>query len=162
MRRVAIWSLALTAIAGLMISSNVHAQNKGRQENYQKALQQKLDSKVAEMMEGYGEKIRKADRWSCEVRLNDSADYAGKIDAELSITMPIDEFMEFASVAFLEAVAVPHNFPTGKIYIRETTTRKVGSLDFRAADPMAGKYLTGRPKAVENAIAEMNDAIKWH
>ena len=107
MRRVAIWSLALTAIAGLMISSNVHAQNKGRQENYQKALQQKLDSKVAEMMEGYGEKIRKADRWSCEVRLNDSADYAGKIDAELSITMPIDEFMEFASVAFLEAVAVP-------------------------------------------------------
>lgn len=162
MRRVAIWSLALTAIAGLMISSNVHAQNKGRQENYQKALQQKLDSKVAEMMEGYGEKIRKADRWSCEVRLNDSADYAGKIDAELSITMPIDEFMEFAPVAFLEAVAVPHNFPTGKIYIRETTTRKVGSLDFRAADPMAGKYLTGRPKAVENAIAEMNDAIKWH
>lgn len=162
MRRVAIWSLALTAIAGLMISSNVHAQNKGRQENYQKALQQKLDSKVAEMMESYGEKIRKADLWSCEVRLNDSADYAGKIDAELSITMPIDEFMEFAPIAFLEAVAVPHNFPTGKIYIRETTTRKVGSLDFRAADPMAGKYLTGRPKAVENAIAEMNAAIKWH
>ena len=74
----------------------------------------------------------------------------------------IDEFMEFAPIAFLEAVAVPHNFPTGKIYIRETTTRKVGSLDFRAADPMAGKYLTGRPKAVENAIAEMNSAIKWH
>ncbi len=94
--------------------------------------------------------------------MHDSADYAGKIDAELSITMPIDEFMEFAPIAFLEAVAVPHNFPTGKIYIRETTTRKVGSLDFRAADPMAGKYLTGRPKAVENAIAEMNDAIKWH
>ena len=162
MRRVAIWSLALTAIVGLMAGTNAHAQNKGRQENYQKALQQKLDVKVGEMMEAYGEKIGKADRWACEVRMQESADYPGKVDVELSITMPIDEFMEFAPIVFLEAVAVPHNFPTGKIYIRETTTRKVGSLDFRAADPMAGRYLTGRPKAVENAIADMNKAIKWH
>jgi len=162
MRRVAIWSLALTAIAGLLISSNVHAQNKGRQENYQKALQKNLDAKVGGMVEAYGEKIARADRWTVEVRMQDSADYPGKVDVEIAVKMPSDEFEEFAPIAFLEAVAVPHNYPTGKIYIRETTTRKVGSLDFRAADPMAGKYLTGRPKAVENAIAEMNGAIKWH
>ena len=61
-----------------------------------------------------------------------------------------------------QAVAVPHNFPTGQIYIRETTSRKVGSLDFRAADPIGGPYRTGRPRGIERSIAEMTDAIKWH
>lgn len=152
----------MTAIAGVMISSNVYAQNQARQENYQKALQQKLEAKVAEMMESYGEKIPRADRWTVEVRMQESADYPGKVDAEISVKMPIDEFKEFAPIALLEAVAVPHNFPTGTIFIRETTTRRVGSVDYRAADPLAGKYLTGRPKAVESAIAEMNNTFKWH
>jgi len=178
MRRVAIWSLALVAIGALVMSSNAHAQNQARQENYQKALQEKLEAKVEEMMEAkvkemteakaeemreaYGEKIPRAERWTCEVRMQESADYPGKVDAEISVKMPIDEFKEFAPIALLEAVAVPHSFPTGKIYIRETTTRRVGSIDYRAADPLAGKYLTGRPDAVEDAIAEMNRAMTWH
>lgn len=162
MRRVTIWSLALALIAGLAFFSNAYAQNRARQEAYQKALQQKLDAKTADMMEAYGEQIPRADRWTCEVRMQESADYPGKVDAEISVKMPIDEFKEFAPIALLEAVAVPHNFPTGKIYIRETTTRRVGSIDYRAADPLAGKYLTGRPKAVEDAIAEMNKIMTWH
>ena len=162
MRRVTTWSLALALIAGLVFSSNVYAQNQARQEAYQKALQQKLEAKAAEMMAAYGETIPRADRWTCEVRMQESADYPGKVDAEISVKMPIDEFKEFAPIALLEAVAVPHSFPTGKIYIRETTTRRVGSIDYRAADPLAGKYLTGRPDAVEDAIAEMNKAMTWH
>jgi len=186
MRRVAIWSLALVAIGASVMSSNAHAQNQARQENYQKALQEKLeakveemtdakleemtgakveemtDAKLEEMREAYGEKIPRAERWTCEVRMQESADYPGKVDAEISVKMPIDEFKEFAPIALLEAVAVPHSFPTGKIYIRETTTRRVGSIDYRAADPLAGKYLTGRPDAVEDAIAEMNRAMTWH
>ena len=162
MRRVAIWSLALVAIGALVVSSNAQAQNQARQENYQKALQEKLDAKLGEMMEAYGEKIPKAERWTCEVRMQESADYPGKVDSEISVKMPIDDFKAFAPIALLEAVAVPHNFPTGTIYIRETTTRRVGSIDYRAADPLSGKYLTGRPNAVEDAIAEMNKAMTWH
>lgn len=48
------------------------------------------------------------------------------------------------------------------LHIRETTTRRVGSIDYRAADPLADKYLTGRPNAVEDAIAEMNKGMTWH
>ena len=162
MKEVTIWSLAVAVTAGSIMASPARAQNRARQENYQKALQQKLDAKIGEMMEAYGETIPRAERWTCEVRMQESADYPGKIDSEIAVKMPPDEFLEFAPVAFLEAVAVPHNFPTGKIYIRETTTRRVGSVDYRAADPLAGKYLTGRPKAVESAIAEMNDTFKWH
>jgi len=162
MRRAAIWSLAITAIAVSMISSNAYAQRKGRQENYQKALQQKLEAKVEEMMAAYGEKIPRAERWTCEVRMQDSSDYPGKVDAEIAVKMPINDFKEFAPIALLEAVAVPHNFPTGTIFIRESTTRRVGSVDYRAADPLAGKYLTGRPKAVQTAISEMNNTMKWH
>ena len=44
MKRVMNWSLALAAIAGLMVAANAHAQRKGRQEDYQKKLQSKLDS----------------------------------------------------------------------------------------------------------------------
>jgi len=158
MRRVAIWSAAFMVIA----AANAHAQNQGRQEDYQKALQQKLTSKVDTMMAANTEKIRRADRWNCEVRMQDSADYPGKVDTEISVTMPIDQFKEFAPVAVLEAVAVPHNFPTGKIYVRETTTRRVGSIDFRAAEPIGNKYRTGKEKAIEDAIAEMSNAITWH
>jgi hypothetical protein len=162
MSRPAISSLALAAISGWVLSSDAHAQNHARQESYQKVLQEKLDAKLGEMMEVYGEKISKAERWTCEVRMQESADYAGKVDSEISVTMPIDEFKEFAPIALLEAVAVPHNFPTGTIFIRETTTRRVASIDYRAADPLSGKYLTGRPKAVEDAIAEMTQAMTWH
>ena len=125
-------------------------------------VEEMTEAKAEEMREAYGEKIPRAERWTCEVRMQESADYPGKVDAEISVKMPIDEFKEFAPIALLEAVAVPHSFPTGKIYIRETTTRRVGSIDYRAADPLAGKYLTGRPDAVEDAIAEMNRAMTWH
>jgi hypothetical protein len=125
-------------------------------------VEEMTEAKAEEMREAYGEKIPRAERWTCEVRMQESADYPGKVDSEISVKMPIDEFKAFAPIALLEAVAVPHNFPTGKIYIRETTTRRVGSIDYRAADPLAGKYLTGRPDAVEDAIAEMNKAMTWH
>ena len=169
MRRVLNLSLALAAIAGLMMTANAHAQRKGRQEDYQKKLQAKLDSMLGENMTAYaaqlseeGGKLKKKDRWKCEVRMTDSADYKDKADAEISLTMPMDEFKEFAPVAVLEAVAVPHNFPAGKIYVRETGSRRVGSIDFRAADPIGNKYRTGKPKQMEKAIAEMNTALKWH
>jgi hypothetical protein len=146
-----------------MIATNAGAQQmKGRQKGYQKALQEKLDSQLQEMMDSSEEKVRKQDRWTCEVRLNDSADYKGKVDTEISLTMPFKEFKEYAPIAVLEAVAVPHNFPTGKIYVRETQSRKVASIDYRAADPIGNKYRTGKPKAVEKAIAQMSDEIKWH
>ncbi|MEE9264609.1 MAG: hypothetical protein V3V11_09155 [Vicinamibacteria bacterium] len=169
MRRVVNWSLALAAIAGLMVAADAHAQRKGRQEDYQKKLQAKLDSMLGERMTAYatqlseaGGKLKKKDRWKCEVRMTDSADYKDKADAEISLTMPTDEFKEFAPIAVLEAVAVPHNFPAGKIYVRETGSRRVGSIDYRAADPIGNKYRTGEPKAMEKAIAEMEGALKWH
>ena len=169
MRRVVNWSLALAAIAVLMVAADAHAQRKGRQKDYQKKLQAKLDSMLGERMAAYGEKLaaeggklKKKDRWTCEVRMTDSADYKDKADAELSLTMPSDEFKEFAPIAVLEAVAVPHNFPAGKIYVRETGSRLVASIDYRAADPIGNKYRTGKPKAMEKAIAEMKGAVKWH
>jgi len=169
MRRVVNWSLALTAIAGLMVAADAHAQRKGRQEDYQKKLQAKLDTMLGERMTAYatqlseaGGKLKKKDRWKCEVRMTDSADYKDKADAEISLTMPTDEFKAFAPIAVLEAVAVPHNFPAGKIYVRETGSRRVGSIDYRAADPIGNKYRTGKSKAMEQAIAEMEGALKWH
>ena len=162
MRRVANWSLALAAIAGLMIATNAGAQRKGRQEGYQRTLQGNLESQLQEMMASSGEKIRKQDRWKVEVRLNDSADYKGKVDTELSLTMPVNEFREFVPMAVLEAVAVPHNFPTGKIYARETQSRKVASIDYRAAEPIGNKYRSGKPKAMEKALARMREEIRWH
>ena len=169
MKQIVNWSLALAAIAGLMVAGNAHAQRQGRQEDYQKKLQAKLDSMLGESMTAYsaqlseeGEKLKKKDRWKCEVRMTDSADYKDKADAEISLTMPTDEFKEFAPIAVLEAVAVPHNFPAGKIYVRETGSRRVGSIDYRAADPIGNKYRTGKPKAIEQAIAEMEGALKWH
>ena len=169
MRRVVKLSLALAAVAGLIVTANAHAQRKGRQEDYQKKLQAKLDSMLGERMTSYaaqlseeGGKLKKKDRWKCEVRMTDSADYKDKADAEISLTMPTDEFKEFAPIAVLEAVAVPHNFPAGKIYVRETESRRVGSIDYRAADPIGNKYRTGKPEAMEKAIAEMTGALKWH
>lgn len=166
MTQVKNWWLVVGVVTGLMVAASAQAQRTGRAEDYQKKLQSALDAKVqdwmAEYSEASGEKIKKADRWKCEVRLNESADYKDKWDVEVSMTMPSKEFKEYAAIAALEAVAVPHNFPAAVLFIRETQTRKVAEIAFRKADPIGGKYRTGKDKAMQKAIDEMNSALKWH
>ena len=162
MTKLAMRWTVLAVVATWTISASAQAQNRARQGNYQKLLQQKLEAKVNEMMEASAGMIPAGERWTCEVAMQESADNPGTVDSEIRASMPPDAFKAFAPVALLEAVAVPHHFPTGKITVLETTTRRVGSIDYRVADPLAAKYLTGRPKAVEAAIAEVNKAMVWH
>lgn len=95
--------------------------------------------------------------WKCEVKLAASNDGDGQ-DVEIRLTMPTDDFMEFAPVAALEAASIPHKFPVVYIYLREETTDRVGRVAFRDAEPIAGRYLAGDKKAVDH----MRDAIIWH
>jgi hypothetical protein len=166
MRQVKNWGLVAGVVAGLMVAASAPAQRMDRAEDYQKKLQSTVDAKVqdwmAEYSEASGEKIKKADRWKCEVRLNESADYKDKWDVEISLTMPSKEFKEYAPIVALEAVAVPHNFPAAVLFIRETQTRKVAEIAFRKADPIGGGYRTGKDKAVQKAIDEMASALTWH
>ena len=72
--------------------------------------------------------------------------------------MPIDEFMEFAPIAALEAAAIPHKFDVVYIFLREERTRRIARVAFRDAEPIAGRYLAGDKRAVR----EMKDALIWH
>ncbi len=91
------------------------------------------------------------------VNVSDSPDVDGQ-DVEIRLTMPIDDFMEFAPIAALEAAAVPHKFPVGYIYLREETTDRVARVAFADAERIAGRYRAGDDEAVE----DMNDALIWH
>ncbi len=91
------------------------------------------------------------------VNVSDSPDVEGQ-DAEIRLTMPIDDFMEFAPIAALEAAAIPHKFPVGYIYLREETTDRVARVAFADAERIAGRYRAGDDEAVE----DMNDALIWH
>ncbi len=91
------------------------------------------------------------------VNVSDSPDVDGQ-DAEIRLTMPIDDFMEFAPIAALEAAAIPHKFPVGYIYLREETTDRVARVAFADAERIAGRYRAGDDEAVE----DMNDALIWH
>jgi len=91
------------------------------------------------------------------VNVHESNDGKGQ-DVELRLTMPIDAFMEFAPIAALEAASIPHKFPVVYIYIREETTDRVARVAFRDAEPIAGRYLAGDERAVD----EMRAALIWH
>ncbi len=145
MRRYSTLLIAFMAVAGLMIASNTQAQKK-RMKNYETALRKKMDGKM-----------RAKPGWKCQATLMDSNDREGQ-DVELLLTMPINDFMEFAPVAALEAAAIPHNFPVVFIFLRDQNTRRVGRIAFSDAEPIAGRYLAGD----KDAINEMKDAIIWH
>ena len=91
------------------------------------------------------------------VNVSDSPDVDGQ-DAEIRLTMPIDDFMEFAPIAALEAAAIPHKFPVGYIYLREETTDRVARVAFADDERIEGRYRAGDDEAVE----DMNDALIWH
>jgi hypothetical protein len=135
--------VAFVAVAGLLLASNADAQ-KRRMRTYKMDLEDKMASM---MKEG----------WKCEVSMGDSDSGKGQ-DVELRLTMPIDEFMEFAPIAALEATAIPHQFDVVLIFLRETKTQRVARVSFRDAEPIAGRYLAGDKRAVR----EMKDALIWH
>lgn len=95
--------------------------------------------------------------WKSTVDVYESNDGQGQ-DVEVRLTMPVDEFMEFAPIAALEAAAIPHKFPVVYIYVQEETTDRVGRVAFADAEPIAGRYLAGD----KNAVREMNQALIWH
>jgi hypothetical protein len=91
------------------------------------------------------------------VKVYESNDGKGQ-DVEIRLTMPIDAFMEFAPIAALEAASIAHKFPVVYIYLREETTDRVARVAFRDAEPIAGRYLAGDERAVD----EMRAALIWH
>jgi hypothetical protein len=119
---------------------------------YKMDLEDKMDSMMKSKM-----KEKEATGWKCVVNVADSNDGDGQ-DAELRFTMPLDEFMEFAPVAALEAAAIPHKFPVVYIYLRHEPTDRVARVAFKDAEPIAGRYRAGDKRAVR----EMNDALIWH
>jgi hypothetical protein len=135
--------VAFVAVAGLMLASNADAQ-KRRMKVYKMDLEDKMSSL---MKEG----------WKCVVSMGDSKDGNGQ-DVELRLTMPIDEYMEFAPIAALETAAIVHKFPVVNIYLREERTDRMARVAFRDAEPIAGRYLAGDKRAVR----EMKDALIWH
>ena len=135
--------VAFVVVTGLLLASNADAQ-KRRMRNYQ----MNLEDKMASMMK---------DGWKCVVSMGDSNNGKGQ-DVELRFTMPIDEFMEFAPVAALEAASIPHKFDVVHIFLREEKTDRGARVAFRDADPIAGRYLAGDKRAVR----EMKDALIWH
>lgn len=143
MKLHASWLFVLVVGFGLVVTSTAHAQ-KARMRAYEKSLEQKMDSMMKQ-----GRK--------CQINLGESNDGDGQ-DVELRFTMPVNEFMEFAPVAALEAAAIPHKFPVVYIYLREETTDRVARVAFRDAEPLAGRYLAGDKEAVE----DMKDTLIWH
>jgi hypothetical protein len=135
--------IIFVAIAGLMLAANADAQKK-RMRNYK----MDLEDKMASMMK---------DGWKCVVSMGDSNSGNGQ-DVELRLTMPIDEFMEFAPIAALEAASIPHKFPVVYIFLREEKTDRVARVAFHDAEPIAGRYLAGDKRAVR----EMKDTLIWH
>jgi hypothetical protein len=135
--------IVFVAIAGLMVATNADAQKK-RMRDYK----YNLEDKMASMMK---------DGWKCVISMGDSNNGNGQ-DVELRLTMPIDEFMEFAPIAALEAASIPHKFPVVYIFLREEKTDRVARVAFRDAEPIAGRYLAGDKRAVR----EMKDALIWH
>lgn len=136
------WMVLLTV---LVVMAGTGFAQKARIDTYHKSLQKKLAAMVAA-----GQK--------CQVNMNDSEDGTG-MDAEIRLTMGIREFESFASVAALEAAAIPHKFPAVNIYLRHEGTGRVGRINFRDAEPLAAQYSAGER---EKATAEMTDAITWH
>jgi len=174
------------AIATLMVTGVASAQ-KNRIRNYGKSLEKNIEQKLEAfriaslqeeqpdvatapatdwparrrdastvvVSEGSGETAGKP--FKSVVIVSDSRDVEGQ-DAEIRLTMPIDDFMEFAPIAALEAAAIPHKFPVGYIYLREETTDRVARVAFADAEPIAARYRAGDDEAVE----DMNDALIWH
>lgn len=91
------------------------------------------------------------------VNVSESRDGEGQ-DVEIRLTMPLDDFMEFAPIAALEAAAITHKFAVVNIYLREETTDRVVRVAFRDAEPIASRYLAGD----ENAVADMKKILIWH
>lgn len=91
------------------------------------------------------------------VNVSESRDGRGQ-DLEIRLTMPVDDFMEFAPIAALEAAAIPHKFAVVNIYLREETTDRVVRVAFRDAEPIAGRYLAGD----EDAVGDMKKILIWH
>jgi hypothetical protein len=139
--------VAFVAVAGLLLSSNAHAQKK-RMRDYRMNLEDKMESMMKE---------KAKEGWKCVVNMGDSNDGDGQ-DVELRFTMPINDFKEFAPIAALEAAAIPHKFPVVYIYLREEKTDRIARVAFRDAEPIAGRYLAGDKRAVR----EMTDALIWH
>ena len=135
--------VVFVAVTGLLLASNADAQ-KRRMQTYKMDLEDKMASM---MKEG----------WKCVVSMGDSNSGKGQ-DVELRLTMPLEEFKEFAPIAALEAAAIPHKFDVVYIILRHVETRRIGRVAFRDADPIAARYLAGDKRAVR----EMNDAIIWH
>jgi hypothetical protein len=120
------------------------------------AKQSFIEAKAQSLSDVELESLKKQ-AWKCVTNLEDSNDGDGQ-DLELRFTMPLDEFMELAPKAALEAASIPHKFPTVYIYLRHEETRRIGRVAFRDADPIAGRYKAGDSRA----IREMKDAIVWH
>ena len=135
----------LVVLAVLVAFAGTAFGQKQRINTYHKSLQKKLEAMVAD-----GEK--------CKVNMNDSEDGKG-MDAEIRLTMGIREFESFASVAALEAAALPHKFPAVNIYLRHEGTGRVGRINFRDAEPLAAQYKAGERG---KATSEMADSITWH
>jgi hypothetical protein len=135
--------VAFAAVAGLLLASNADAQ-KRRIQNYK----MNLEDKMATMMK---------EGWKCTISVGDSNSGKGQ-DVEIRLTMPIDEYMEFAPIAALEAAAIPHKFDVVYIFLREERTRRIARVAFRDAEPIAGRYLAGDKRAVR----EMKEALIWH
>lgn len=91
------------------------------------------------------------------VNVSPSRDGEGQ-DVEIRLTMPVDDFMEFAPIAALEAAAITHKFAVVNIYLREETTDRVIRVAFRDAEPIAARYLGGD----ENAVSEMKTILISH
>jgi hypothetical protein len=135
--------VAFVAVAGLLLASNADAQKK-RIRTYKMNLEDKMGSMIKE-------------GWKCVVNVGDSNNGKGQ-DVEIRLTMPIDEFMEFAPIAALEAASIPHKFDAVYIFLREEKTDRIARVAFHDADPIAGRYLAGDKRAVR----EMKDALIWH
>ncbi len=178
--------VTLFAIATVMVAGMASAQ-KNRIRSYSKSLEKTIEKKleafrVASLQEeqpdvatapatDWPARRRDASRvvvsersretsgkpFKSVVNVSDSPDVEGQ-DAEIRLTMPIDDFMEFAPIAALEAAAIPHKFPVGYIYLREETTDRVARVAFADAERIAGRYRAGDDEAVE----DMNDALIWH
>lgn len=136
------WMVVLTVLVAF---AGTGFAQKARMNTYQKTLQQKMTAMAAQGQ-------------SCKVNLNDSEDGKG-MDAEIRLTMGINEFEAFAPIAALEAAAIPHKFPAVNIYLRHEATGRVGRVNFRDAEPLAARYVAGDR---EKATAEMANIITWH
>jgi hypothetical protein len=138
-RKLFVIGLALVGAAGTVVAQQA------RIDDYHRSLQKKI---AGLMVQGQ----------SSIVNVNDSNDGDGK-DAEIKLTMSIQEFEAFAPVAALEAAAIPHKFKAVYIYLRHDPTGRVGRIAFKDAEPLAAMFLAG--EKVE-ATERMKSKFIWH